>query len=207
MIIYTRYNKSCYQHFTEDFYGIKNCSTIKYDPTTYDLAKSMNTNHCVTPDTQIIIVGTITPPAGNGYFYTAPRNKIYGYIDAARGTNLKELKNKLTTATSSTSIIASIKHELMKEHIAFLDVFEEVIRKKSSCYDKDIIYATLDCTAFKTAFSSLKTQKVKVICNSQLAYQCYNKIKADLDGTITLPSSTLLSQRYGKKDDWLNALK
>lgn len=191
---------------------VPSCSTIKYDSTMLDLATSMNFDHCVTPDTKIIIVGTITPPAGNGYFYTAPRNKIYGYIDAARGTILKELKNQLkasTSAKSSAALIKDIKNILMKENIAFLDVFKEVIRKQNSCYDKDITNATLDCTAFEKAFSSLKTQNVKVICNSQLANQYYNQIKDDLisKGKITLPNSILLSQRWGKKAAWLNTLQ
>lgn len=34
----------------------------------YCYAQSMNNNNCVTPRTKIIIVGTITPPDGNGYF-------------------------------------------------------------------------------------------------------------------------------------------
>lgn len=188
---------------------VKDCSTIKYDATTLELAQSMNFDHCVTCKTKIIIVGTITPPAGNGYFYTAPRNKIYGYIDAVRSTKLKELKTSLTTATSSTSIIKSIKDELVTEKIAFLDVFKEVIRKKTSCYDKDIIYATLDDCTFASAFSLLSNNNVKVICNSQLANQYYNQIKDKLisPGKITLPDSILLSQRWGKKSEWQNALR
>lgn len=190
---------------------VHNCSTVKYDSTTFELANSINTKKCVTPDTQIIIVGTITPPAGNGYFYTAPRNKIYGYIDAARGTNLKELKNKLnanTSAATNTTLINDIKDIITKQNIAFLDVFKEVIRKQNSCYDKDIIYATLDRPAFDNAFSQLNKKGVKVICNSQLANQYYDQIKHYLisKGKI-MPNGILLSQRYGKKDDWLKALK
>lgn len=67
------------------------------DKNVYECVSSFNSQHCVMAETKIIIVGTITPPKGTncGYFYIAPRNNIYGYIDAARGTNLKELKNKL----------------------------------------------------------------------------------------------------------------
>lgn len=188
---------------------VPDCSTIKYDTTMFDFADSMNSKNCVTADTQKIIVGTITPPAGNGYFYTAPRNRIYGYIDAARGTNLKDLKEKLnksTSAANSNNLIKQIKNILNQERIAFLDVFKEVIRKKNSCYDKDIKYATLDYAAFVIAFSRLDTKNVTVICNSQLAYQYYNQIKTCLVGKINLPNSILLSQRCGTKAAWIKAL-
>lgn len=102
----------------------------------YECVSSFNSQHCVTDDTKIIIVGTITPPQGtnNGYFYTAPRNNIYGYIDEARGTNLKELKNKLNggnlTNLQKTQIVNEIKDVLREQQIAFLDIMDKAIRKK-----------------------------------------------------------------------------
>ena len=58
---------------------------------------SLISHNCLMDDTEIIIVGTITPTEGmkNGYFYTASRNRIYGYIDAARGTSLVKKKTDL----------------------------------------------------------------------------------------------------------------
>ena len=103
-------------------------------------AKSFNVENCVDENTEIIIVGTITPPAGvtGGYFYTAPRNRIYGYIDEAKGkTNLKELKNSIPID------IKKIKKELKKVKIAFLDVMDEVVRP-NSYLDEDIVEFTLD---------------------------------------------------------------
>lgn len=64
---------------------------------THEEVISFNSENCMTENTEVIIVGTITPSEGmkNGYFYTAPRDRIYGYIDAARGTGLLEKKRKL----------------------------------------------------------------------------------------------------------------
>lgn len=175
-------------------------------PNGYEYANSNNFNNCVTSDTQIIIVGTITPPAGNGYFYTAPRNKIYGYIDEARGTNLKDLKAQLTASnTSATTIINGIKNTLISKNIAFLDVFESVIRKNNSPYDADIQYATLDNKTFQNAFTTLQGKTIKVICNSRLAESGFNAIMKNVTPNCTI-NSVYLSQRCGKKDNWIKEL-
>ena len=175
-------------------------------PNGYEYANSINRNNCVASDTQIIIVGTITPPAGNGYFYTAPRNRIYGYIDAARGTNLKGLKTQLVGSNTPTGIINQIKNTLINEHIAFLDIFESVIRKSNSPYDSDIKYATLDYNTFKKTLNKLRAKPIKVICNSRLAESGFNSILKGIASTCNI-NITYLSQRCGKKTDWINALK
>ena len=175
-------------------------------PNGYEHANSINHNNCVTSDTQIIIVGTITPPAGNGYFYTAPHNRIYGYIDAARGTNLKGLKTQLVGSNTPTGIINQIKNTLINEHIAFLDIFESVIRKSNSPYDSDIKYATLDYNTFKKTLNKLQAKPIKIICNSRLAESGFNSILKGMKSTCNI-NITYLSQRCGKKTDWINALK
>lgn len=176
-------------------------------PNGYEYANSNNYNNCVTSDTQIIIVGTITPPAGNGYFYTAPRNRIYGYIDEARGTNLKGLKTQLVGSTAPTTVIINkIKGTLINAHIAFLDIFESVIRKSNSPYDSDIKYATLDYNAFNNTLNTLQAKTIKVICNSRLAESSFNSILKGMASTCNI-NSLYLPQRCGKKTDWINALK
>ena len=175
-------------------------------PNGYEYANSNNHNNCVTSDTQIIIVGTITPPAGNGYFYTAPHNRIYGYIDAARGTNLKGLKTQLVGSNTPTGIINQIKNTLINEHIAFLDIFESVIRKSNSPYDSDIKYATLDYNTFKKTLNKLRAKPIKVICNSRLAESGFNSLLKGMKSTCNI-TITYLPQRCGKKADWINALK
>ena len=175
-------------------------------PNGYEYANSINHNNCVASDTQIIIVDTITPPAGNDYFYTAPRNRIYGYIDAARGTNLKGLKTQLVGSNTPTGIINQIKNTLINEHIAFLDIFESVIRKSNRPYDSDIKYATLDYNTFKKTLNKLRAKPIKVICNSRLAERGFKSILKGMKSTCNI-NFTYLSQRCGKKTDWINALK
>ena len=173
------------------------------DQTVYEKVNSFNGINCILPNTEIIIVGTITPSGGNGYFYTAPRNRIYGYIDAARGTKLKEKKEALqkTTNTKQRQLnIDDIKTELNNQKIAFLDVIGEAIRLKGSYADKDIKYYTLDYSAF----SKIPQSVIKVICNSKLAQNCYNKIRTKI---TNLPAAIYISQRNGKKDCWVNELK
>ena len=169
-------------------------------------AKSFNHENCIDSNTEIIIVGTITPPDGvkNGYFYTAPHNKIYGYIDAARGTNLKELKN------SSPIAVEKIKNELKKARIAFLDVMDEVIRP-NSYLDENIVEFTLDIKTFEGIFNKYINIK-KVICNSRLAESCYNKIINDLRGKgLKLPQPIYCAQRgrgeNARKEYWVKNLK
>lgn len=171
----------------------------------YEEVISFNSQNCMTEDTEIIIVGTITPTEGmrNGYFYTSPRNRIYGYIDAARGTELVEKKRKLTNIRLSRlqkeQIIETIKNELQEQKIAFLDVIESAIRLKDSYSDRDIKCYTLDYSAFSNISKHVK----KVICNSRLAEECYNVIRTEKD----LPAAIYLSQRDGTKESWINELK
>ena len=140
----------------------------------------------------------------NGYFYTSPRNRIYGYIDAARGTELVEKKRKLTdirlSRLQNEQIIETIKNELQEQKIAFLDVIESAIRLKDSYSDRDIKCYTLDYSAFSTVSKNVK----KVICNSRLAENCYNTIRTKI---LNLPVATYLSQRSGTKESWIKELK
>lgn len=183
------------------------CLTIKSDQ---ELVQSLNKEHCITNETKIIIVGTITPPKACGYFYTSPYNCIYGYIDEARGINLKELKRKLKT---DTTVKSQIIKTLQNEKIAFLDIMEEAIRKKNSSADDEIEHFSLDCDSFENVFGKiLANKKVKVICNSRLAQAGYNKMKNDLEGKgITWPDSIYIPQvrRLQKiyKSEWLKELK
>ena len=83
----------------------------------YEQVTSFNSQNCITEDTEIVIVGTITPTEGmkNGYFYTAPQNRIYGYIDVARGTSLVKKKTDLMKeplCEKRKQIISEVKNEL-----------------------------------------------------------------------------------------------
>ena len=171
----------------------------------YEQVTSFNSQNCMTEDTEIIIVGTITPTEGmkNGYFYTASRNRIYGYIDAARGTSLVKKKTDLMQESLSEKrkqIISEVKNELKEQKIAFLDVMGSAIRCKGSHADSDIKCYTLDYPVFSTVPKNVK----KVICNSKLAEYCYNIIRTKI---LNLPVATYLSQRNGTKESWIKELK
>lgn len=170
----------------------------------FEKVTSFNSQNCMTEDTEIIIVGTITPTEGmkNGYYYTAPRNRIYGYIDAARGTSLVKKKTDLMQEPLSKKrkqIISEVKNELKEQKIAFLDVMGSAIRRKGSHADSDIKCYTLDYSAFSTIQENVK----KVICNSKLAEYCYNIIRTKI---LNLPVATYLSQRNGTRERWIKEL-
>lgn len=149
---------------------------------------------------KLLIVGTITPPDGEGYYYTSKGNRIYGYIDEALGkTKLKANKLKLRDTQDvkqKEAYIAEIKDDLNKVGIAFIDVAKTVIRKKDSSADDDIKYIVLDYEVFKCI-----KHVDNIICNSNDALECFNKI------TNNKYSPIPLSQRRGKKTEWLDAIR
>lgn len=172
-------------------------------PSGGERVESFNADNCVTDKTKLIIVGTITPSDGTkrGYFYTAPRNRIYGYIDEALGTHLKEKKDKLGESSSDkkASIVDDIKEELIAHQVAFLDVMKYVVRSKNSSADKEISAYCLDCGAFDCVPTS-----AMVICNSKLAEKCYTKIREKVCKEVKYQ---YLSQRCDKKEKWIKAIR
>lgn len=168
----------------------------------FETVKSLNFENCITKNTKLVIVGTLTPPQGQGYFYTASRNRIYGYIDDACGTKLKELKK--TLVYDRQNAVEKIKEVLKNKKIAFLDVIETATRKKYSHLDKDIKNFDLDFESFKM----IANKNVTVICNSRLAERCYNEIKKKFaNENKILPESIVLSQRCSKKVEWIEKIQ
>ena len=169
----------------------------QFDTNKYELANNFNNQHCINNDTKLVIIGTITPPAGSGYFYTSPANKIYGYIDDFFSQKtLKLLKKQLFDKKfNKNETIFKIKQELISKNIAFLDIMKNAIRKNDSPYDNDIVYYSLDIDGFscipKNAFA---------ICNSRLAEQGYNQICEILK---IQPRYKYLSQRGSTKKEWM----
>ncbi len=164
-----------------------------------ECVESCNSKNCVTDKTKLVIVGTITPPEGAGYFYTAPRNKIYGYIDQALGnTNLKELKKELLQSPNNFEIINNIKQTLVENKIAFLDVIKCAIRRNDSPYDNDIKYYTIDKECFQ------KNKDAVYVCNSVLAQNCFLEICKELGFEL---KHIYLSQRKDTKALWLETIR
>ena len=164
-----------------------------------ECVESCNSKNCVTDKTKLVIVGTITPPEGAGYFYTAPRNKIYGYIDQALGnTNLKVLKKELLQNPKDDEIIGKIKSCLVENNIAFLDVIKSAIRRDDSPYDNDIKYYTVDKDCFA------KNKDAVYVCNSVLAQTCFLEICEELGVEL---KHIYLSQRKDTKQSWLETIR
>lgn len=177
---------------------IKGCN---FDKSKYHFAENFNKNHCITPNTRLVVVGTITPPAGNGYFYTSPANKIYGYLDETLNQKtLKALKMELIDRKNEKNpIILQIKENLIKNRIGFLDIMKYAIRKNDSPYDNDILYYSLDLEGF-----ALVPKDAVFICNSRLAEQGYLQVCETLK---IQPNYVYLSQRGTRKEKWLQTLK
>ena len=152
--------------------------------------------------TRLLIVGTLTPPNAD-YFYCSKFNRIYGYIDEATKNkesfkSLKVLKKELNESLSKKTkqiLIKEIRDVLSKYGIAFLDVMEKAIRKKVSPYDADISIYVLAENDFKMAKSK---QSLTIIANSRLASDCLKK--------MGIVDHVFLSQRFGKKEEWVSTI-
>ena len=118
---------------------------------------------------KIIIVGSITPWNGKGWFYTAPRTKMYKILDQViPNANFDYLK--------SNEQINELKEALKKEGIYFIDVFKKVIRQKNTASDKAIMFGTLNDDAFTNFINGLSNNEILVVANSKLSYDLCNRI-------------------------------
>ena len=170
----------------------------------YELVESINKENCLTEKTKLLIIGTLTPPKGQGYFYTSPNNKIYGYIDETLGTNLKELKSKLNGNKPET-VVKEIKSTLQSQGIAFLDVIKFAIRDKTSCLDSDIIQFSLDFDSFKKITNC---KNITIVCNSRNSERYYKIIQNELSKEgMLLPEHIFCSQRSGTKEKWKEIIR
>jgi len=177
-----------------------------------EIVKSFNDETTLSKETRLLIIGTLTPP-NTKYFYCSYYNRIYGYIDEALKQlgksgekTLKELKrgfqsvqNKvadidLLTDADIESNKDKIKEILKQNGIAFYDVVDKAIRKKETSYDKDIMYFTL---------ANVKEvgPRTTIIVNSDLAFACAKEIGFKID------EKNKLSQRWDKKEKWVEAIK
>jgi len=167
-------------------------------------AFSMNSKKFEVKNTKILIVGTITPPKGNGYYYTSLANRIYGYLDEAfNETHLKDLKHTLAQLPEEEKdkfIEDNIIPDLNKINVRFLDVMDEAIRDSRSPSDSKIKYYCLDTKSFENL-----DKNITIIVNSRLAESSFNQIKE------VIPSLTnrviYFSQRSGKKEDFIKLVR
>ena len=197
---------------------IKDVELASKESNTLIKGKSHNDNHALCDNTNLLIVGTITPEDSK-YFYCSAYNRLYGYIDkASEGqTDLREHKKGLSTprwnAKDKTVLtdpheidkkVGKIISELKRVHIAFLDVMDSVLRKKenvNSHKDDDIEYFSLAYDAFK----DVDPDKLTIIANSDLAYNCLLKIFAYHNKNAK--NIKPLSQRWDSRDEWVKFIK
>lgn len=152
---------------------------------------------------KIIIVGTISPWNSKEFFYTAPKTRMYKIIDEVLGTNLDSLKNDRKT----------LEAELNKMGIYFIDVFQEVIRRKRSASDKDIIFASLNYDEFHKRMINVN-EKAVVVANSKLAFdmceEILKQIASDdrfLKQLVKKPCSIFKRDFNEMVEDWKSVFK
>ena len=160
--------------------------------------KSFNrTYQLIDETTKVIIVGTITSPQGRGankdFYYMSPYNPIYRIID-------NYFKTSTLVKFKKDGDIPSIKEELHRLGIAFLDVIESCSNPKNSSLDDDIKDIKLDCESFKGIDES-----IVMIANSKNAYGALLKIaeRNHLKNEIRY----VYGFRFYKQEDWNKTFK
>lgn len=188
---------------------VKHVSLNNYDPD-YEIRKSFNSESTLNENTKLLIVGTLTPLGEQyNYFYSGCRNRIYGYIDEALKTNLKDLKEGLRNATTKEKINEfkeKIKSVLKQNNIAFLDVIKESVRLQG-CDDDDIEEFSLDYESFE----NLRNVKYIITNSRDAEYLLYKIISTNFLNNKQDKSNVLkiefLSQKYGSKNEWVKRIK
>lgn len=166
-----------FQRNCEDF---KNYNKSKVQqqpiPQNFELCSSFNAKNAITSKTKVIIVGTLTPPAGrkNGYFYSAPKNCVYKLLDnffkiKNNNTNFVQYKENLINAINAQKgiYIKQIKNELKNNSIAFLDIIDTAIASTTSYKDDEIAIFNLDYNSFKNVLN--RQQDIVFLCTSKKA--------------------------------------
>lgn len=153
---------------------IRNFNSL-FDSSNYEIASSVipidinDLSDEEKKNAKIIIVGSITPWNGKGWFYTAPRTKLYKILDQViPNANFDSLKD--------SGSINELKEVLKKEGIYFIDVFKKVIRQRKTASDKAIMFGTLNDEAFISFINGLNNNKILVVANSKSSYTLCDKI-------------------------------
>lgn len=158
-------------------------------PAGYEQTKSFNglIPKQLIRDSKYIIVGTLTPPKGRnaGFFYSAPKNHMFEFIDNAFKSrdpySLVDLKNALNNpnrARSKQDIINDIMYVMRVREICFIDVVDEAIASSSKYQDEYISRYSLDSNSFSNI--NIHNPNIKIVANSNNAKvrldEIFNKI-------------------------------
>ena len=153
--------------------------------------------HLVTPNTKVIIVGTITSPQGRGlnkdFYYMSPYNPMYRIIDNYfKSSNLVKYKKE--------GDIPAIIDELNNLGIAFIDVIESCNNTKNSSLDDDLIDIKLDYESFKGV-----DENIVMLANSKNAYGALLKIAEH--NHLKNKIKYVYGFRFYKQEDWNKAFQ
>ena len=162
----------------------------------YAKSKNSDDNILINKDTKLIIVGSITPSKGRDFYYTSDDNKMYEILDNnLKGTDLKNNKN------NKDYLINTLKDN----HIAFIDVFSEVIRIKDSSSDEHIYFGVIEKDLSKYF---AKAPNAAVVSNSRLVKSLLisRNIKSDYHTIFSWKNNkNYIDQKI--KDDWNDYLE
>ena len=145
-------------------------------PAGYEQTKSFNhlIQHLI-EDSKYIIVGTLTPPKGRnaGFFYSAPNNHMFEFIDNAFKSrdpySLVDLKNELNNPnrTRPKQVVNDIMDVMIKRKICFIDVVDIAIASSSKYQDEYISRYSLDYKSFSNI--NILNPNIKIVANSNNA--------------------------------------
>ena len=142
-------------------------------------------------NTELLIVGTITPSKGKFYYCNPDARKntldlifhCFGdsfqdeHIKTYCSNNLQELRHKISNEeVSPNELIAYLK----KKKVAFIDIAKKVFRPKNSSSDSEFIFLSLDYDSFNKVFDDInekkRDKKLLIIANSGSVEEGLNKI-------------------------------
>ena len=111
----------------------------------------------------LIIIGSAIPE-NIEFFYTGSNNKIYGWIDRQKNTNLKWY--------AISKDYKLLKEELKKLHIVFFDIADRCVNYMGSDSDDDILGYTVD----DKLFGIIKNSNATIVAATGNANNYLNKV-------------------------------
>lgn len=190
-------------------------------PVGYEQTRSFN--HLIQDligDSKYIIVGTLTPPKGRnaGFFYSAPNNHMFEFIDNAFKSrdpySLVTLKNQLNDPNCTRpkqDVINDIMDVMRKRKICFIDVVDQAIASDSKYQDEYISRYSLDLDSFK----NISNSNIKIVANSNNAKvrldEIFNTIGISGIKTYMIPQTwrgrnNTFNSKKSLQDRWNNFL-
>lgn len=135
-------------------------------------------------NTTLLVVGTMIPDA-LFYFYFG-NSRMYGsLIDKARGTDFEKRRKSIIAHLEAGEVEQAVQErttfisKLKEQRIAFLDLFDQALRKEDNCQDRNIRYYTIN----HALFERIKHHKGLTIIAASKTAQAILKEKFGLDNS------------------------